>query len=205
MEVLLAEVFNRFDPLAAAINLPLEEMRGLVRLFAEAAANDMLTVVARSQETGRLIGAMLTNDFASPSPEGIDKVAEHFDPIAALLNMLDEQYRKVAHTISGEILHLFMLGVAAEFGGKGIAKNLVRLTLENGKCRGYTVAVTEATGNVSQHIFRTFGFAERFRTNYRDFTYRGKAVFQGIVEHKATILMERNLGTLHLTSPNPPC
>lgn len=195
MAVLLADVFSRFDPPAVAVGLLFDEVCGLVRLFSRRAPDDALTVVARVKPSGRLIGAMLTDDFTCPPPEGIDKVTKHFDPIAALLDRLDEQYRNTHSVRHGEILHLFMLGVDAGFGGRGIAQTLIRLTLDNGKRKGYKSAVTEATGNVSQHVFRNLGFAEQFRTAYREFNYRGTRIFNKIVEHEAIILMERSLDT----------
>jgi len=193
MAELLADTFSRFDPLAVAVGLSFDELRGLVGLFSRRALDDALTIVARAQPSGRLIGAMLTDDFASPPPQGIDGVAKHFDPIAALLDGLDEQYRKTINVIPGQIIHLFMLGVAAEFGGRSIAQTLIRLTLDNGKRKGYKSAVTEATGNVSQHVFRNLGFAEQFRIAYREFNYQGTRIFNTIVEHEAIMLMERSL------------
>ena len=193
MAELLANVFSRFDPPAVAVGLSFNEVRELVRLFSRRAPNDGLTIVARAMPSGELIGAMLADDFASPPPEGITEVAKHFDPIAAMLEGLDEQYRKARSVMPGQILHLFMLGVDAEFGGRGIAQNLIRLTLENGKRKGYKSAVTEATGNVSQHIFRNLGFADCFRIAYKEFDYHGKRPFETIEHHEAMILMERSL------------
>lgn len=195
MAALLADVFSRFDPPAVAVGLSFDEVRGLVRLFGQRALGDALTIVARAKPSGRLIGAMLTDEFATPPPKDIDKVAKHFAPIAALLDGLDEQYRKTNPVLPGQTIHLFMLGVGAEFAGRGIAQTLIRLTLENGKRKGYKRAVTEATGKVSQHIFQNLGFAEQFRTAYKEFAYRGKRVFNLIVEHEAVILMDRRLDT----------
>jgi len=190
---LLADVFSRFDPPAMAVGLSFEDVRQIVTLFGQRAPNDGLTIVARAQSSGKLVGVMLTDDFAGPPPPDIDRVAPRFDPIAAVLEGLDEQYRRVRRVVPGQFLHLFMLGVDAEFGGRGIAQALIRLTLENGKRKGFKTAVTEATGNVSQHIFRNLGFAERFRTAYMEFAYQGRRPFETIVQHEAMVLMERNL------------
>ncbi len=193
MADLLANVFSRFEPPAVAAGLSFDNVREIVTKYGKRAPGDALTIIARVQPTKRLVGAMLTDDFASPPPENVDKLPENFKPVAALLEGLDEQYRKVHPVVPGRILHLFMLGVAPDFGGRGIARILVQLTLENGKKKGYVKAITEATGNVSQHIFRNHGFVERFRIAYKDFLYEGKRTFDTIIEHEAVILMERNL------------
>ena len=193
MVELLADVFSRFEPPAVAAGLTIDELRGIVSLFGQRATEDALTIVARAVTSGRLIGAMLTEDFASAPPEGIDEIADHFHPIAAMLDGLDAQFRERNRILPGQILHLYMLGVAEGFGGRGIARNLIRLALENGRRKGYRKAVTEATGNVSQHIFRGLGFEERFRTAYKEFSYHGRRSFDAILEHEAVILMEKNL------------
>jgi len=190
---LLATVFSSFDPPAVAAGLSFDEVHKLVKHYAQRAPSEALTVIARSQPSARLIGAMLTDDFASPPPEDLDNLAGNFEPVAALLEELDEQYRKIHRVEPGKFLHLFMLGVAPDFGGRGIARTLVQLTLENGRHKGYERAITEATGNVSQHIFRHQGFVERFRIPYREFIHNGKHVFDTIVDHEAVILLERNL------------
>ncbi len=108
MTQLLADVFSRFDPPAVAAGLSFDDARALVKLFGGRAVQDTLTIIARSKTSGTLIGAMLAEDFSSPPPEGIGNLSEHFSPIAALLDGLDEQYRKTRCVVPGEVLHLFM-------------------------------------------------------------------------------------------------
>jgi ribosomal protein S18 acetylase RimI-like enzyme len=151
-------------------------------------------MIARNQSSGKLVGAMLTDDFAAPQPEGFEKLTTvNFAPIAALLEKLDDQYRTVCPVAPGKALHLFMMGVDPDFGGRGIARTLVEVTLDNGKWKGYEKAITEATGKVSQHIFRSTGFVEQFRVPYQEFHFQGKYPFRTIVDHEAIMLLERNL------------
>ena len=70
---------------------------------------------------------------------------------------------------------------------------MVRLCLENGVKKGYTTAVTEATGIISQHIFRKCGFVERHEIVYKDFTYEGENPFESIERHPSAILMDKAL------------
>ncbi|HEY6192667.1 MAG TPA: GNAT family N-acetyltransferase [Bacteroidota bacterium] len=196
MAELLADVFSRYEPPAVAAGLSITTVREIVNLYGRRAAGDGLTIVARDRSTGKLIGAMLTDDFAGPPPENSDTLPESFAPVAALLDGLDQQYRRIHPADPGQVLHLFMLGVAPDFGGRGIARTLVRLTLANGKKEGYERAITEATGNVSQHVFRALGFVERFHIPYKEFTFRGKRPFESIVGHKSIMLMERSLNAL---------
>ena len=194
MTDLLAGVFSRSEPLAMATGLTFDEMQTIVGHLGQRIADAGLSVIARDQQSGTLIGASLTDDFAIPAPENIDVLPGKFRPIAEILEGLDQQYRKTHRINPGEVLHLLMVAIAPDSGGKGVASMPLTLTLEYGQQKGYVKAVGEVTGKASQHIFRKHGFVERFSIHYSDFQYQGKRVFNSIGEHEAVILMERTLG-----------
>lgn len=195
MSELISGVFSRSEPMAVAAGVTYEDLLALTRLYGRRAPGDGLTVIARDGASGRLVGAMLTDDFASPPPDTPHPLPRHFDPVVALLEELDGKFRKLHAAARGDTLHIFMMGVDPGSGGKGIARSLVELTLENGRRKGYQRAITEATGKVSQHIFRGHGFLEQCRTSYRDFVYQGNHPFASAVDHEAVILMARDLTT----------
>jgi ribosomal protein S18 acetylase RimI-like enzyme len=188
---LLARVFSAAEPPAVAMGLTQAEMERFVSLLCPAAAADGLTVVARALDTNQTIGVLLTDDFAAPPTLDPSDVSDKFGPILTMLDGLDEQYRKERAIVAGQYLHLFMLAVDAHFVGRGIAQQLVAACLANGRQKGYTHAVTEATGVVSQHVFRKAGFTERLRVAYQDYRYDGRPVFASIRDHTATTLMDR--------------
>jgi ribosomal protein S18 acetylase RimI-like enzyme len=190
---LLAAVFSRGDPPAVAVGLSAIELQRLVSAFGPKVLAEELTVLARDASTGSLLGALLAEDFGTPPPSGVEESAPGFAPIGALLDSLDRQYRASHTVVPGTHLHLFMLGVTEHASGRGIAGHLVNTCLANGKRRGYTVAVTEATGSISQRVFRKLGFRSLLTEFYRDFLFNGKAVFSSIVGPEGTILMEREL------------
>jgi ribosomal protein S18 acetylase RimI-like enzyme len=194
MTRLLGAVFSRHDPPAVATGLTPAEFEDFVRLLCPGVACGRLTIVGRSVETGQLAGALLTEDSASTLPTGIDRLSGKFEPIFDILGQLDADYRQGQPVAPGESLDLFLLGVAETFGGQGVAQQLVASCLANGVRRGYRTAVTEATNNVSQHIFRKQGFVDRVQRSYRDHRYEGRAFFAGIEGHVGPILMDRPLG-----------
>jgi ribosomal protein S18 acetylase RimI-like enzyme len=191
---LLGAVFSQYDPPAVATGVTPGEFEDFVRLLCPAVPAAALTIVGRSAETGELAGALLTEDSASPPPSGIDRLSKKFDPIFDILGQLDTDYRQGKPVATGESLHLFLLGVAETFGGRGVAQQLVTSCLANGLRRGYRTAVTEATNSVSQHIFRKQGFVDRVQRSYRDHRYEGRAFFAAIDGHVGPILMDRSLG-----------
>ncbi|MGO9541138.1 MAG: hypothetical protein ACLPN2_11165 [Terriglobales bacterium] len=145
MVKLLAEVFTRYDRPAIAAGLTVSEFEAFVRLHCPKAAAEGLTIVARLTGTGEVIGVLLTEDSASPPPDGMDRLSAKFDPIFDILGQLDTEYRN-GHTVHrGDSLHLYLLGVSDRVARRGVAQQLVAVCLEHGTRRGYRVAVTEAT------------------------------------------------------------
>jgi ribosomal protein S18 acetylase RimI-like enzyme len=191
---LLGAVFSRHDPPAVATGLTPAEFEEFVWLLGPAVASGGLTIVGRSAGTGELAGVLLTEDSASPLPSGIDSLSTKFAPIFDILGQLEIEYRQEKPVASGESLHLFLLGVAESFGGRGVAQELVATCLANGVRRGYRIAVTEATNSVSQHIFRRQGFVDRAQRSYRDHRFEGRAFFATVEGHVGPILMDRQLG-----------
>ena len=193
MAVMIAEAFSRYEPMAVTQNFSLEELVEFIKLRGPKAAQEELTILARDQETGQVVGAMLTEDFALAPPEDIEHFSEKFGPILTLLDELDAQYKQGISLRVGEYLHLLMIAVTHQHTGKKVAQNLIQACLENGIRKGYKTAVTEATGVISQHIFRKCGFVDRLEIPYKTFTYQGSRIFASIEGHTGTILMDKVL------------
>lgn len=190
---LLGEAFSAYDPPAVAVGLTPADFEAFVRVLAPRGIADGLTIVARSADTGELMGALVTEDLAAEPPAAMAGLSPRFEPIFDLLGELDREYRAGHAASPGEALHLYLLGVDRRFGGRGVAHRLVEACLANGAARGYRRAVTEATNPTSQHVFRKQGFVERVRRAYGDHRFGGRAVFASIAEHGGPILMDRAL------------
>jgi len=149
--------------------------------------------VARDPVSGDVAGAMLTEDAATPPPDGMAGLSEKFGPIFDLFGLLDAQLAEPPITEPGVALHLFLLGVDPRFAGQGIAQRLVEEALANGAARGYRAAIAEATNRTSQHIFAKLGFVTRAATSYADYRRDGVAVFASIAEHGGPMSMFRDL------------
>ncbi len=191
---LLGDVFSRYEPPTVAMGITAEEFGAFVGMLCPKAELDQLTIVARSGETGEMLGALLAEDPTVAAPEAMHRLGEKFDPIFDILGELDAEYRGDRHFDAGECAHLFLLGVAEAASGRGIGQQLIARCLANAASRGYRVAITEATGQTSQHVFRKHGFVERARRSYADHQYRGEAVFASVAEQGGPILMEKQIG-----------
>jgi len=190
---LIAQVFSESEPPARAMGLSSQELEQFLEEVAPTVIPLGLTVIARTVDTGAIAGALFTEDFGDLPRIDPCRISPKFLPIFALLELLDEQFRKDAIITRGKLLHLFMLAVDQQFAGRGIGQELIKACIENGFRRGYRRALTEATGKTSQHIFRKTGFLQRFSVNYRSFLYDNKLVFACIQEHEAAMLMDRSI------------
>jgi ribosomal protein S18 acetylase RimI-like enzyme len=198
MACLLADAFSRFEPMSVALNLPRAQIACLVRAFVAKAISEQLTIVARDSSCGRLVGALLADDFGTPPPPGVDEAAPQFAPIGALLKSLGEPYRAATPVTPGTHAHIIMLGVREDSGALGIAGHLVAVCMAQARGLGYHAVLTEATGVASQQVFRRAGFQPVAVAPYGDFSYNGHHIFSAIQGAEGTILM-----TLQLAAPPP--
>jgi ribosomal protein S18 acetylase RimI-like enzyme len=191
MARLIGHVFSRADPLAVAIDMAAGDLEAFVLVFGAKAVAEGLTVLAR-ERSGALVGAMFSDDFGTPPP-ALDGLPASFAPVGALLESLDDDYRRTRSIAEGSHAHFNMLAVAPAFSGRGIAQTIVELSLAHAAGRGYRFAFTEATGPVSQHIFRKWGFQERHTVAYEDFLFEGRPVFASIESTGGIMLFEADL------------
>ena len=190
---LLARVFSESEPPAVAMALSFRDFEQFLQFLVPAIIPTGLTVVSRNADTEAVVGVLFTDDFATPPILDLSRISQKFLPILFMLDRLDGQFRKGRTILPREYLHLFMLAVDVRFAGQGIGQGLIKACIDNGVRKGYRTGITEATGKVSQHIFRKNGFADRFRVSYRSFVYENRAVFAAIREHEGAILMDRSL------------
>ena len=194
MALMTAEALARYEPITSSLGIPSEDFADFVRLRCRSKAElEELTVIARNQDTRQIIGAMIADDFAVEPPEEIRHLGDKFEPVWAILDELDTRYKQERILAKGEYLHLLLGAVDNRHTGKNVAKNLVQTCLENGVRKGYKTGVGEATGVVSQHILRKFGFADCFEIPYKIFSFQGKRVFESIKDHHSIILMDKVL------------
>jgi GNAT superfamily N-acetyltransferase len=193
MARLIGHVFSRSDPLAVAIGMAAEDLEAFVLVFGAKAAAEGLTVIARGP-SGAMVGAMFSDDYGTPPPD-LDGLPVSFAPVGAILELLDEDYRRTRSIVEGSHVHFNMLAVVPALSGRGIAQRLVKLGMENAARRGYRFALTEATGPLSQYVFHKLAFDERHMVSYEDFRFDDRPVFAAIESTRGIMLMEAAIGS----------
>lgn len=190
---MLAQTFVRNDPPAVAVGLTPAEFEPFVRKVSASDTTRELTIVARDPDSGALAGAMLTEDAASPPPDGMAELSQKFEPIFDLFGLLEAEFVDQPPAEPGEVLHLFLLGVDDRYAGQGVGQRLVLEALDNGIAKGYRIGLAEATNLTSQHILSKLGFTTRARTSYAAYRHGGVPVFASIAEHGGPVSMIRDL------------
>ena len=189
----LAATFSRHDPPAVAVGLSEQDFVTYLTIASATAGESRLTIIARDLASGRMAGALLTEDVAAPAVVALDEVSPRFGPIYDLFGELESAMHDVEPIGGGSTLHLYMLGVDEGFARRGIAQQLVEACLANGATLGYRTAVTEATNRVSQHIFAKLDFVARAEAPYASYRRDGVATFASIAEHGGIKSMLRPL------------
>ena len=180
------------EPTALALGLGQEDFKPFVEALLPKFLEEGLSIVARDTITREIVGAELNEglglDFPV-EPNQFDWVA----PVLALATDLYGRYFQGAPPAPGESVHLFMIGVSEWHRGKGIAQQLLGLSLERARSRGYRRAVAEDSGIISKHILRRAGFTSRVEIHYATFEYEGKQTFKNTGDHPSIILMDKDL------------
>ena len=191
---LAAEAFSSGgDPLNRALGTTFAQFVDFVELLRDKFEREELTVVAEDSESREIIGVMLNDDMGYPYPDSVANL-EWAAPGMALLGELDRQYFKGHIKQPGAYFHFFLLAVSQKTQGQGVAQALVRSALEVAHHKGYQTAVVEATGPISQRVFRKAGFVERVEITYKNFAWQGNYPFTGIEDHPSVVLLDKTLG-----------
>ncbi len=189
----IAMAFSVGEPMSRTLTITLDEFLLFTAMFCEKAAADGLSFVAKNQQTGKLLGSLIVEDFLTNPPEGIDRISPKFEPIFALLEQLDDNYKKQHPVQENEILHIFMSGVYKEYLGQKISTTLKQAAHAMGKIKKYKGAIAEATGPFSQKINANLGYELVDAIKYTDFEFNGKKTFAEITDCQSCQLLYKKL------------
>ncbi len=180
------------EPIARSLGLAGEDFRQFSDAVLPKFLRQSLSFVARDSQSGEIAGTLLNEKMSLDLPVNPIQFPWEAPMIALAAHLYDIYFQKLAQS-SLDPLHIFMLAIRGPFRGKGIGHQLLRLSLEHARDRGYSRAVVEATGLVSQHIFRKAGFVPRVEVPYATFACDGKRPFADTGEHPSIMLMDMDI------------
>jgi len=190
----IAKTFSLGEPMTSLLQITENEFRYFARIFIEKTAQEGLSVVARNAETGQFLGCIICEDYVTDLPEGIGMISPNFGPIVELLDTLGANYKADNNVAKGEIYHLFMGGVYPQYAGLNIAKTLTEHLENMARNKGYSKAIGEVTGPISQHVYiDKLGYSPVYDISYKDFIFEGNTVFEAINSCESCILIVKDL------------
>lgn len=169
----LARAFFEGEPVTQACGCTLRDHLAFCAMFVPRMAAEGNTVVAVDMGSGAVLGGFLCEDFNNADPPQMGGFVAQADgkwgPVMSLIEGLEAQLvQKCAIPAqprmrqAGQHFHLWMLGVAPEGRGRGIAKGLTRHAIEWARARGFAMAFAETTGALSTHILGAHASAVAF-------------------------------------------
>lgn len=167
----------------------------------ECLTNGLSTVALDAGDATSVVGAVITRDFLLPPDERcIDFVEQTtaFGPIVEVLDIIDgawfDKHPELQPNQPGRVADLWMGGVRDDRRGSGIARQLVRMSLEQVTLAGFEYAIAECTGAFSQRLVENAGFTSVSELGYADFFWNGEAVFANVpAPHTKWVIYEKNL------------
>lgn len=193
----VSEVFTEAEPMSRFLGISREEFLVFANAVYPAMAEQGLSFVARDSQTGKIVGIRISEDYACSDMEEIPGLSPKFFPLFSILHQISEHFRQIREIPPGKYIHLFMVAVNSNYAGRGIAPTMNAIFFDYVRSLGFTHAVTEPTGAISQHILMNkFGFQLLHQIRYRDFEYEGRRVFANIQGHEGVMLLEKDLTDL---------
>ncbi|XP_042893070.1 arylalkylamine N-acetyltransferase-like 2 [Penaeus japonicus] len=159
---LITDDFLTREPLSMGSRMSYSARDGAVGSGIKKCLDSGVTVGARDANTGVLAGVRLSY-IQTEADSSETKFTNEFEK--KVLGIVVEAGSKVnvfQDPGVDKVLYMFMLSVRHDYGGRGIGKKLVQMSMERGKALGCQLAFTTVTNVVSGRIFLGLGYETRY-------------------------------------------
>ena len=188
---LVSDVFSKGEPMTKALEITAKEFYYLVEIYCKKAVKEGISTIAKDK--GNVVGFIISEDFDSAPPDGIQKIDIKVVPWMALIDAIEKDAK--SNKKEGEHrFHMFLGGTDKQYENKHINTTMIEESLKLAKIKKFTSAMVEPTGFATQHMFTDkFGFEQKVIIEYKTFIFEGKNVFKNIEGPVGLLLMEKNL------------
>ena len=189
---LLSEIFSQGEPVTKSLEITPKEFHYFAEIYCKKAIKESISMIARDKDKNKIIAFILSEDFDSTPPEGIENIDKKVVPLMALVDAVEMDAK--SNKKEGERrFHIFLVGTDKNYEKRHISTTLVEESLKLAKSKNFTVAIVEPSGFASQHMFNKLEFKQRNIVEYNKFLFEGKKVFKNIVGPVGLPLMEKRL------------
>jgi ribosomal protein S18 acetylase RimI-like enzyme len=190
--VLLSDIFTRGEPSVRYFGITPKEYYYFAQLYCKKGIEEGLSIIAKDKDTGKIVAFLLSEDFDSSAPEGIEKIDRKIAIDMAIVDALEEE-AKAARKEGERRFHIFFGGTDKEYVNRGIMTTLIEESIKLAKRKKFTNIIAEPTGLATQHIFKKFGFEQQKMIEYKKFVFEGKHIYETFEGPIGIILMEKRI------------
>lgn len=190
--VLLSDVFTGGEPSVRYFGITAKEYQYFAQLYCTKGIEEGLSIIAKDKGTGKIVAFLISEDFDSSAPEGIENIDRKIVIDMAIVDAIEEE-AKVNKKEGERRFHIFFCGTEKEYVNRGIMTTLIDESIKLAKRKKFTNIIAEATGFTTQHIFKKFGFEEKKMIEYKKFVFEGKHIYENLDDPVGIILMEKKI------------
>ncbi len=153
---------------------------------------ERLSIIAKDKDKGKIVAFLISEDFDSARPEGIEKIDTKIAIDMAIVDAIEEDAK--ANKKEGERrFHIFFCGTEKEYVNRGIMTTLIDESIKLAKSKKFTNIIAEPTGFATQHMFKKLGFKQKKMIEYKKFVFEGKNIYEKMDGHIGILLMEKKI------------
>lgn len=182
--------FCSSEPTSKAINLSKNEFKRYVEIFAKRSIGNNETTIIRVKGE---IAACIISERVLQSPDGLNEVSKKLDPVMAILGDLDDLFFNESSLSHKDCFHILMVGVLPKFKGLKLAEQIIIYQEAMAKFYGYKYIFAEATGPVSQYIFKKLGYTIAASIDYKTYCHNQLYPFNSIEDCDSCALVLKKL------------
>lgn len=184
---MIASAFASDDPLARSQGIGEADFRDLIDGLYDSLLACGLSFVAHDRENGQIAAVVLADDLGGDGDEGSDAIAE-------LIQAARRDYFSRQSPGSGRLAHIHFIASSPAYRRQRLVQAVVGACLEEARRQAFDRVFVEASGNRSRALLAAhFGFVERVRVGYADFSWQGRHPFSSIADHGGLSLMDLDL------------
>lgn len=190
--VLISEVFAGGEPSVRYFGITAKEYHYVAELYCTKGMEEGLSIIAKDYENGKIVAFLISEDFDSAEPGGIERIDKKIVIDMAIVDAIEEDAK--ANKKEGERrFHIFLGGTEKEYVNKGIMTTLIGESIKLAKSKKFTNIIAEPTGFVTQHMFKKFGFEQKKMIEYKKFVFEGKNIYENLEDPIGILLMEKRI------------
>ena len=195
MEVSL-DVFLHEEPITRSLGFDRAEVEPLARRMAEHSFKTGVSLFARNDTDGRIVGFIFCDDLADSAAERVLTEApagfhDRYAPAHVMLEQLRQPLFASTPPQAGEACHIGLLGTLPDWRRSGVGGSLVEAAVTQAAAKGFKLIFAECSSPASVRCHARCGFNPEGGIRYGDFEFRGQRPFAGL--EGACVLMARRL------------